>query len=123
MARITSSYATQVPVLAIKLLDRNENRLLYSIQNLDGANYIAIGSDDQVVAGIYNLHEGQHIAAGQPMSDDTDLGEVWAIADTAAVNVAIVEISERPDVARRGNPQRPVMRATRRNLRREARTF
>ena len=125
MARITSGYSTEVPIYPLrrKLLDANPNRLLYSIQNLDPANYIAISPDSQVTAGVYGLQEGQRIFALQPMSDDTDLGEVWATADTAAVNVAIVEISNRPDAPGRRNPRRPGFPLTRRTLRQEARTF
>ena len=132
MVRTTSGFGMAVAVYAAntratKILDANPYRLLYSIQNLDAANYIAIGPKDHVTAGAFGLNEGQHLAPGQPMSDDTDQGEVWACADTAAVNIAVVEIATKPAVSRSRskNPRRlhglrPTERAT---LRREARTF
>jgi hypothetical protein len=118
MARATSSFSLQVPVTAIKIFDKNPYRLLYSIQNL-GATDIAIGKNGVTVA-VYGSLEGQHLAAGQPMSDDTDQDEVWAIAQTAPVNIAVVEISDRPS-----NPThlRSLRLEERRELRREARTF
>lgn len=94
MTRQTSSFSTQVPVTAIKILDANPYRLLYSVHNHDAANYIALGTNAQVTAGVYGVQEGDHLFAGQPMSDDTDQAEVWAIANTAAVNITIREVSE-----------------------------
>jgi hypothetical protein len=84
----------QVPVTAVKILDKNPYRILYSIHNHDAANYITLGCTAQVTAGVYGTQEGDHLFAGQPMSDDTDQAEVWAIANTLPVNITIREISE-----------------------------
>jgi hypothetical protein len=120
-----------LPILPLgtvtKILDKNPYRLLYSIQNLDAAIFIAIGSNPLVTAGVYGVNEGQHLAAGQPMSDDTDQGAVYAVPDVLAanaVNIAIVEISMVPEPE--GNPGRrkPHLRPEEpRELRRETRTF
>lgn len=113
----------------VKILDKNPYRLLYSIQNLDAANYITIGPTSTLSAGLYGLQEGQHLAAGQPMSDDTDQAEVWGMADpvgAANVNISVIEISELPrEEPKQENPRRaPHYRPEeRRELRREARTF
>lgn len=124
MARQTSSFSILVPITRpLKILDKNPYRLLYSIQNRDAANYICISSDPLVTAGVFNVHEGQALAAGQPMSDDTDQAAVYAVANTAACNIAIVEISVVPEPE--SNPRRkPHLRPEeQRELRREARTF
>ena len=121
MVRTTSSFSMLVPItIPARILSANPNRLLYSIQNLDVANYIAIGPKNDITAGAFALHEGQHVAAQQPMSDDTDVGEVWAVANTAAVNIAVVEISDQPGA---GRGRIPEMRADPRSLRTEARTW
>lgn len=120
-----------LPVTATKLLSANPYRLLYSIQNLDATNYIALAHNRQVTAGTFGLHEGQHLTAGQPMSDDTDQGEVWGIANTAACNIAVVEITERPPptkgatpgVPPRDNPRASALRPKEPRERLAARTF
>lgn len=95
MPRATSSRTLTVPITtAIKILDKNPYRLYYTIQNLDTANYIATSPNPQVTAGIFGNHEGEHLAAGQEVSDDTDQAEVWAVANTAAVNVNVREVAE-----------------------------
>lgn len=125
MTRQTSSFSVTIP-LAVPtiILHKNPYRLLYSIQNNDAATFIAISSDPLVTAGVYGVHEGQHLAAGQPMSDDTDQAAVYAVPDVAAaagVSIAIVEISIVPEPnPRRKRTLRP---KERRELRREARTF
>jgi len=100
-------YAANTP--ATKLLDANPNRLYYSVQNLDAANYIALGTNPLVTAGVYGINEGQHLAAGQPMSDDTDKGPVYACANGAIVNVSIYEVSTIPasNLNRRKSAYRP----------------
>jgi hypothetical protein len=134
MTRQTSSFSVLVPIAvaggltSLKILDKNPYRLLYSIQNNDlpAVNYIAISADPLVTAGAFGVHEGQHLAAGQPMSDDTDQATVYAVANTAPVWIAIVEISESPpEPEKKGNPRGPHMRPeeTIGALRREARTF
>ena len=67
------------------------------IQNHDAANYIAFGPNGNVTAGGYTTNEGTHLAAGQPVTDNSDKGEVWAVANTAAVNITVTEVSEIPE--------------------------
>ena len=117
MARGTSSFGmVLIQNVSRKILDANDNRLYYSIQNHDATNFIAISPDDQVTAGIYGVHEGQHLTAGQPMSDDTDLAEVWGIVDNAqaagtTVNITVQEVSTKPKGGRpprmKGPPDNP----------------
>lgn len=107
---------------AIKILDKNPYRILYSIQNLSGANFISLGTGSTVTAGLYGVQEGQHLAAGQAMSDDMDRAEVWGRADTDIVYISVVEISEMPEE----NPGRHAQHLRpkeRRELRVEERTF
>ena len=129
MPRRTSAFSMSIAVYvagvsATKVLDKNPYRLLYSIQNLDAANYIALSPNSNVTAGVYGLLEGQHLTAGQPMSDDTDQAEVWAVADTLPVNIAVIEISEMPEEPVKDNPRAGALRPERpRVLRREARVW
>lgn len=128
MTRQTSSFSITIPLLVpTKILDKNPYRLLYSIQNLDAANFIAIASDPLVTAGVYGVHEGQHLTAGQPMSDDTDRAAVYAVPDilaAAVVTIAIVEISDVPEPESNPGRHKPHLRPEEsRELRRETRTF
>lgn len=124
MARNTSSFSITIPLLIpTKILDKNPYRLLYSVQNNSLVNFIAISSDPLVTGGVYGVHEGQHLAVGQPMSDDTDQGAVYAVPDIAAlavINIAIVEISNIPAATSSGRRSGP---DERRQLRQESRTF
>jgi hypothetical protein len=127
MSRQTSSFSVTIPLLVVtKILDKNPYRLLYSIQNLDAAIFIAIGSNPLVTAGVYGVNEGQHLAAGQPMSDDTDQAAVYARVDILganAVNIAIVEISMVPEKENPGRRAAHLRPEEQRELRRETRTF
>jgi hypothetical protein len=124
MTRQTSPFSVLVPItIPLKILDKNPYRLLYSIQNRDVANYICISSDPLVTAGVFGVHEGQALAAGQPMSDDTDQAAVYAVANTAACNIAIVEISVVPEPEVNPRRRQSLRPEERRELRREARTF
>lgn len=97
MARSTFNSGVTVTVAApVRLLGANARRVLYSIQNHDVANYIALSPSQSVTAGVYGRAEGQHLAQGQPMSDNCDKSEVWAIANTADVYVTVVEITDFP---------------------------
>jgi len=99
LTRTTSSIHIAAPAQAagvspVKLLEANPFRVMYSIQNLDATNFIAVAAHSHVTAGTYSGSEGQHITAGQSVSDTDDKGQVYAIADTGACNVAILEVSE-----------------------------
>lgn len=121
MARVTRSSAYAVPITTpIRILDKNPNRVMYSIQNLDGTNYVAVATHPQVTAGTFGASEGQHITAGQSVSDTDDKGEVWIVANTAAVNVAVLEVIE-PKEGERRSIRTPVLRAARTQLRRGTR--
>lgn len=131
LTRQTSSFSVTIPLLVVtKILDKNPYRLLYSIQNRNAAatDAICISSSPLVTAGVFGTQEGQQIAAGQPMSDDTDQAAVYAtpdIAAVAAVTLAIVEISETPEPEKEDNPvkRRSLRPEERRELREESRTF
>lgn len=97
------------------ILPRNPNRIAYSIQNVDAANYVAVSSKRSVTAGTLGVDEGQHIIAGQSVNDTDDKDEVWIIANTAAVNVAVLEVTEVPEVM-----LRPLEKARIEDIRRPA---
>lgn len=99
MARATRTRLYAIPVAAgIKVLERNADRVMYSIQNLDAAAYVALAAHSQVTAGVFGANEGQHLLAGQSVSDTDDRDEVWIIASgLAAVNVVVQETVETSD--------------------------
>jgi len=100
--RTTYSIGMALPIApSTRLLTANPHRLYYMIQNNDAANYLAFSPKQTVTAGIFAGDEGTHLAAGQPITDNSDQGEVWAIANTAPINITVVEVSEIPD-SRRG---------------------
>lgn len=121
MARATTSTHMNVAItIPTLLLMENPNRVMYSIQNLDAANYIAVAAHQQVTAGAFSGSEGQHITAGQSVSDTDDKGRVYAVANTAAVNVAVLEVVE-PKEGQRRNLRTPILRSARAALRRGTR--
>lgn len=130
LTRQTSSFSVTIPLAVVtRILDKNPYRLLYSIQNRNVAatDAVCISSSPLVTAGVFGTQEGQQIAAGQPMSDDTDQAAVYAIPDVAAVaavTLAIVEISETPE-PEKDNPikRRSLRPEERRELRQEARIW
>lgn len=96
--RTTHSIGMALPLAApTRLLTANEYRLYYMIQNHDGANYLAFSPQQTVTAGAFLGNEGTHVAFGQNMTRNDDLDEVWAIPNTAAVNITVVEVTEIPD--------------------------
>ena len=100
--RKTHSIGMALPIApATRLLTANPYRLYYMIQNNDVANYLAFSPRQTVTAGVFAGDEGTHLAAGQPITDNSDQGEVWAIANTAPINITVVEVSAIPD-SRRG---------------------
>ena len=100
--RTTYSMGLALPIApATRLLTANPFRLYYMIQNNDAANYLAFSPKQTVTAGVFAGDEGTHLAAGQPVTDNSDQGEVWAIANTAPLNITVVEVSDIPD-SRRG---------------------
>lgn len=124
MVRNTSNYTKLVPIYVaatpgatvICLLRKNPDRILYSIQNMDDADFIALGPTNNITAGVYGTTEGQHLVQGQTVSDSVDQGEVWATADDAAGNAIFVNIQEvtekeptRPPMAPRGRARGPRM--------------
>lgn len=100
--RTTYSMGMALPIaIPTRLLTANPYRLYYMIQNNDAANYLAFSPRASVTAGVFAGDEGTHLAAGQPITDNSDQGEVWAVANTAAINITVVEVSEIPE-SRRG---------------------
>jgi len=100
--RTTYSMGLALPIApSTRLLTANPYRLYYMIQNNAPVNYLAFSPKQTVTAGVFAGDEGTHLAAGQPITDNSDQGEVWAIANTAAVNITVVEVSDIPD-SRRG---------------------
>ncbi|MCJ7431374.1 hypothetical protein MUO83_09220 [Candidatus Bathyarchaeota archaeon] len=103
MRRTTYSMGLILPIApATRLLTANKYRLYYMIQNHDAANYLAFSPSSVVVAGVFNGNEGTHLAAGQPITDNSDQGEVWGIANTAPINITVVEVSEIPESRKGG---------------------
>lgn len=101
--RTSRTRSFTVAVTPTKLLESNPDRVMYSIQNLDAANYIAYGPNPNIAAlGTANANEGFHVVAGQVVSDDMDTDEVYAIANTAAVIVTVTEITEVSNPRSRG---------------------
>ncbi len=93
-SRRTSTFSVLVPITTpIRLLTENSSRLLYSIQNLDAANFIAVGSHPNLTAGAAANTDGQEVVAGGYVSDDTDQAEVWAVANLLACRVTVQEVS------------------------------
>jgi len=89
---ITYSIAITVPT---RILNRNPFRVMYSIQNLDAANFVCVAAHQQVTApavGAETHNTGQRIVAGQSVSDTDDKDEVWCVANTGAVNIAVLEV-------------------------------
>jgi hypothetical protein len=80
-----------------RVLTKNPFRQYYMLQNHDLANYVAFGPRPTVTAGGYTTNEGTHLAPGQPVTDNSDKDEVWVVADTATVNITVVEVSLLPD--------------------------
>ena len=100
--RTTYSVGMALPIApSTRLLTANPYRLYYMIQNHAAVNYLAFSPKQTVTAGIFAGDEGTHLAAGQPITDNSDQGEVWGIANTAAVNITVVEVSDIPDSRRR----------------------
>jgi hypothetical protein len=93
----TYSMGFNLPItIPTRLLQANKNRKYYMIQNHDAANYLAFSPNPHVVAGVFDGNEGAHLAAGQPVTDNVSKAEVWAVANTAAVNVTVVEVTKIP---------------------------
>jgi hypothetical protein len=96
--RKTHSIGMALPIApSTRLLTANPHRLYYMIQNNGVANYLAFSPRQTVTAGVFAGDEGTHLAAGQPVTDNSDQGEVWGIANTAPINITVVEVSDIPD--------------------------
>jgi len=99
--RTTYSVGMALPIApSTRLLTANPYRLYYMIQNNGAVNYLAFSPKQTVTAGVFAGDEGTHLAAGQPITDNSDQGEVWAIANTAPLNITVVEVSDIPDSRR-----------------------
>jgi len=96
----TRSVSILVPITTpVRLLPRNPFRTQYVLTNLDAANFIRVGSHKQVnanAAAAADFNTGDPLTAGQHVSDDLDTDEVWAVANTAAVWVHIMEMTHNP---------------------------
>jgi hypothetical protein len=94
---VTYSRGLALPItVPTRLLTKNPFRLYYMLQNHDATNYLAYAPHSTVTAGTFLTNEGTHLAAGQPVTDNADKDEVWAVANTAAVNITVVEVSKIP---------------------------
>ena len=113
MAKQTRHIGLVVTVAApaTLILERNPNRIEYSIQNQDAANFVCLGTDSNVTCeavGAETNNTGARVVAGQNVSDDLDQGRVYARANTGDVHVSIIEVS---------NPRETGERARRRGTR------
>ena len=99
--RTTYSVGIALPItIPTQLLHANPYRLYFTIDNHDAANYLAFSPNQRVTAGVYDANEGTHLAAGDLVNGVGSKQEVWAVANTAPVNITVTEVTEIPDTRR-----------------------
>jgi len=89
-----------------RIIGYDPKRTALGLTNLDGANAIWFGADRSVsVATGYPLKAGAGRDFNVGLGDETEL-ELWAIAETATVNVAIlVQRSKRWKLVKEGTEE------------------